>query len=158
MSLQEDNDLNGVQYALASLEGNYENFLKAEENSLDFFKNKIVGLTSIFTSIIGDGDITSLLNCKFIGKNVRVILKTLEKALGKNVNSVGISLLIAGIAMCFSISFTILLNIIINIQDPIVTGQTPNVNTDQANFNENAYNGNNGYNGYDNNPQIIPYQ
>jgi energy-coupling factor transporter transmembrane protein EcfT len=108
----------GLYIALDSLENAYTQFLRAETRALTTYKNSISSLTSIFDGILGeDGDIYSLLNCKFIGKNVKVILKYLNKSLGTNFYNLGVCLLVAGLAMCFSISFTILLNIIINTKD-----------------------------------------
>ena len=108
----------GLYIALDSLENAYTEFLRAETSALTTYKNSISSLTSIFDGILGeDGDIYSLLNCKFIGKNVKVILKYLNKSLGTNFYNLGVCLLVAGLAMCFSISFTILLNIIINTKD-----------------------------------------
>jgi hypothetical protein len=71
-------------------------------------------MTNIFEDIAGGGQLLSILNCKFIGKNVRVILRYLDKSLGKSFYNVGICLSVAGVAMFISIAFTILLNIIIN--------------------------------------------
>ena len=108
----------GLYIALDSLENAYTEFLRAETRALTTYKNSISSLTSIFDGILGeDGNIYSLLNCNFIGKNVKVILKYLNKSLGTNFYNLGVCLLVAGLAMCFSISFTILLNIIINTKD-----------------------------------------
>lgn len=108
----------GFYETLQNLDNSYTEFLRAETSALTTYKNSISSLTGIFDDILGeDGNIYSLLNCNFIGKNVKVILKYLDKSLGTNFYNLGICLLVAGLAMCFSISFTILLNIIINTKD-----------------------------------------
>ena len=104
-----------IKKALSALNTAYENFLRAETGSLDIYISTVEQLTSIFENIAGDdGNIYSILNCKFIGKNVRVLLKYLDKSLGKSFYNVGITLSVAGIGLLVSISFTILLNVIIN--------------------------------------------
>ena len=118
IEIKKQNEDDGLYKALHSLNNAYTEFLKAETSALTTYKNSISSLTSIFDGILGeDGDIYSLLNCNFIGKNVKVILKYLNKSLGTNFYNLGVCLLVAGLAMCFSISFTILLNIIINTKD-----------------------------------------
>ncbi len=118
IEIKDQTDNNGLYKALQSLEIAYTGFLRAETSALTIYRDSISSLTGIFNGILGeDGDIYSLLNCKFIGKNVKVILKYLDKSLGTNFYNLGICLLVAGLAMCFSISFTILLNIIINTKD-----------------------------------------
>ena len=55
-----------------------------------------------------------MLNCSFIRRNVKVILKYLNNWLEKDIYNAGLCLLTNGIVMCVSIAFTIFLNIIIN--------------------------------------------
>ena len=107
-----------IEEALAILDYRYTAFLRSQTDSLTVFNRTINDLTGIFNDLTGDYNIYSILNCKFIGRNVKVILKYLDKALGTNFYTVGVCLLIAGISMCISISLTILLNIIININIP----------------------------------------
>ena len=114
-----------VEKALSILNDKYTAYLTTQTGSLKVFNDTINKLTGIFTDFTGENDIYSILNCKFIGRNVKVILKYLDKALGTNFYTVGVCLLIAGISMCISISLTILLNIIININIP---GQSNNDN------------------------------
>ena len=105
-----------IENVLAILDSKYTAFLTTQTDSLTVFNRTINGLTGIFTEFAGDNDLYSILNCKFIGRNVKIILKYLDKSLGKNIYTVGICFLISGISMCFSISLTILLNIIVNIK------------------------------------------
>ena len=72
-------------------------------------------MTSLFDSFIGEnGSIFDFLQCSFIGNNLDIILKYLKEAIGSNIYSVGVFLLVAGCSMIFSIIFTILEVIIIN--------------------------------------------
>ena len=69
----------------------------------------------LFDDYIGEnGGIFDFVNCKFIGSNIKVILKNLRKGVGSTFYSVGICLILAGCSLALSISFTILLVVIIN--------------------------------------------
>jgi len=103
-----------INKALELLDDKYKEFIKAENDNLDVYKNTIEQMTQIFEDVAGGDKLLSILNCKFIGKNVRVMLRYLDKSLGKSFYNVGICLTVAGVAMFVSIAFTILLNIIIN--------------------------------------------
>ena len=103
-----------INNALTKLDVAYQNFINAENENLDVYKDTIDDLTLIFENVAGGDKLLSILNCKFIGKNVRVMLRYLDKSLGKSFYNVGICLTVAGVAMFVSIAFTILLNIIIN--------------------------------------------
>ena len=104
-----------IYNSLNSLKFNYEEFLKAETDSLTIYRNSISSLTQIFNKFSGEeGDAFSIINCKFIGKNVKVILKYLENSLGKSFYTVGICLVTSGLSLLVSISFTILLNSILS--------------------------------------------
>ena len=111
-----------IDNVLKILDDRYTKFLKSQTESLGVYNDTIAGFTDIFSKFSGDnGDIFSIINGKFIGRNVKVILKYLEKSLGNNFSSVGISLITVGLSMCISIPFTILLNLIIDSKN------TPNV-------------------------------
>ena len=158
-----------IKNALTSLDSKYDDFLREEISTLDVYQTKIESLVKIFNDVIGEeGEITDIINCKFIGKNVKVVLKLLDNSLGKDFYTVGICLLVAGLAMCFSISFTILLNIILdslknkadnnvipelegigNVQNERVGGNNP---TNQYN---NIYTGN--INSENNGDRVISY-
>ena len=113
--LSSQDSTNVINTALKSLDKKYTEFLLSETETLAIYQRTIGRLVNIFIDVVGeDKDISGIINCKFIGKNVKVILKFLEKALGSNIYTVGICLLVSGCAMCVSISFTILLNIILD--------------------------------------------
>ena len=167
-----------IENVLEILDDRYTKFLKSQTGSIDVFINTINDLTGIFIRFAGDeGGIFSMLNCLFIGKNVKVILKYLEESLGKNIYSVGVCMLITGIAMCFSIAFTILLNIIISVPDNTPSGEEipelnnngndPNVylenyaqgnyDTEKVNYAENNKQNNYNENNFDGGVRVINY-
>ena len=93
----------------------YDDYLDAENGVLTTFSTKIRDLIGIFDDFIGpNGGIFDFVNCKFIGSNVKVILKNLRKGVGNSFYSIGICLVLAGCSLAVAISFTILLVIIIN--------------------------------------------
>ena len=114
--IQEDRENNvGLVGKLNSLNESYSDLVNAELRILTVFKETISSITSLFTPFIGtNGSIFNFLNCKFIGNNLDIILKYLKEAIGSNIYSVGVFLLVAGCSMIFSIIFTILEVIIIN--------------------------------------------
>jgi hypothetical protein len=132
-----------IETVLEILNKRYTKFLEKQTGSIEVFIHTIDDLTGIFVEFSGDGGIFAMLNCLFIGRNVKVILKYLKSCLGKDIYTVGVCLLITGVAMCVSIAFTILLNIIINTADnssvegdgvPEI-GNDPNVNfNNQGNY------------------------
>ena len=105
----------GFKAKVDELGTEFKNLAGQERSVLETFKETITNLTSLFTPYIGtNGSIFNFLNCKFIGDNLDIILKYLKEAIGSNIYSVGIFLLVAGCSMIFSIIFTILEVIIIN--------------------------------------------
>ena len=137
-----------IEKVLIILDNKYTSFLTSQTGSIDVYTETIDKLTGIFIEFAGDeGGIFTILNCLFIGRNVKVILKYLKKALGTNIYTVGVCLLITGIAMCVSIAFTILLNIIINMADTISVegegvpelGNNGNINGNDPNFSPGNY-------------------
>ena len=99
-----------IKSAIDAIDGKYEAFIEAESSGLRFFHGSIAGITDIFDSLVGDEDeFLSFLNCKFMGKNIKVVLKFLEKSLGGHFKTVGICLLLSGFSLAIAIIFTILL-------------------------------------------------
>ena len=108
---------NNIITILGELKTKYDNFITIQQNTLRTFSGKIDNLVDIFNRFAGEGsdsNIYSIINCKFIGRNVKIILKNLKDSLGHSFYTVGICLEISGISMLISIAFTILLNSIIN--------------------------------------------
>ena len=104
-----------IKGAIELINGAYDTFLNIQIRSVHNFRMAIHSLTGIFSGLISpESPLSDFLNCKFIGKNIKVVLKFLESSLGGNFYSVGICLLIAGFSLAISIIFTILLIIILN--------------------------------------------
>ena len=64
----------------------------------------------------GDNDLFSFLNGKFIGTNLKIILKYLKYSLGVDLYTVGVMLIVVGCSLALSVSSTIILIVIINIE------------------------------------------
>ena len=102
---------------LNQLKGDYNNiFLKSYIDALDLFKSSIHLITRKLKDFTGDNNgLFSFIKCTFIGTNLKIMLKYLKSALGGDVKTVGICLLVVGCSLALSISATILMIIIINI-------------------------------------------
>ena len=95
----------------------YEEYLKAYLETLGFFKDVTGNLIDILERAIGtSGDTFSFLNGKFIKINLKIILKYLKYSLGEDIYTVGICLVIVGLSLILSVSSTILLIVIINVE------------------------------------------
>lgn len=100
----------GIKNAIDKSEAFYETFLTGEITGLGAFSNCIGGITGIYDDWVNENDrFLSFLNCKFMGKNIRVVLKFLGKSLGGHFKTVGICLLLSGFSLAIAIIFTILL-------------------------------------------------
>ena len=111
----EPNYPNNFKKLTNELKTKYDVFLNAELGALKIFNDTIQDLTGLFDDYIGEnGGVFDFVNCKFIGKNVNVILNNLKDCLGGDIYTVGVCLLLAGCSMALAIIFTILLIVIIN--------------------------------------------
>ena len=106
-----------VRDVIDTLQNEYYDYLDTYIIVLDFFKGVIHQITSIVREYTGDDSDSAFafLNGKFIGTNLKIILKYLKNSLGKDFYTVGICLVVVGFSLILSISSTILLIIIINI-------------------------------------------
>ena len=101
---------------LDDLKVEYTNYLGAYITALDKFGQTIASITNTIGEFIGDGsNLFGFIQCNFIGTNLKIILKYLKTALGKNIKTIGICLTVVGCSLALSISSTILLIVIINI-------------------------------------------
>ena len=109
-------DTQSFMYIMDTLKGKYNDFLDQYIKALNGFEAILSNITGKLKQYIGDGDtLFSFINGKFIGLNLKVMLKYLKTALGKDVKTIGICLDIVGCSLALSISSTILLIVIINI-------------------------------------------
>ena len=108
----------------------YLEYLSQFNLTLIVFDDIIENLMSRISQYIGnENNIFSILNGKFTQINVKIILKCLKDALGKNIFSIGLSLNIVGCALILSISSTLILLAIINeeLNQHIKTENTPGI-------------------------------
>jgi hypothetical protein len=104
-----------VKNVLENLKDHYYGYLRSYISILQFFENTIHSITGLISRYSGnDGDAFAFLNGKFIGTNLKIILKYLKHSLGEDFYTVGICLVIVGFSLILSISSTILLIVIIN--------------------------------------------
>ena len=109
------NHFGHLKKILDELSVTYGNFLDEYIRTLDFTNDIIKRFTGKIKEYTGeDGGIFSFVNCAFINTNLKIILKYLKEALGGNLYTVGICLILVGCSLILSISFTILLIIVIN--------------------------------------------
>ena len=100
---------------LTNLKTAYNNYMQSYIDMIDFLKTTIRSLIGELRDTVGNGSLFSFLNGKFIGTNIKIILKYLKYSLGQDLYTVGLCLIIVGCSLILSISSTILLNVIINI-------------------------------------------
>ena len=98
---------------LESLKVKYEEYLNTFVTVLEFFE----GITGDIINILEDGigNSNETLSGKFMKTNLKIVLKYLKYSLGEDFFTVGICLVAIGFSLIFSISCTILLIVIINL-------------------------------------------
>ena len=105
---------------LLDLKNSYGTFLQSYVDALDKFNNAISRINNKLNKYTGkNGKVFSFINCSFIGTNIKIVLKYLKEALGGDIYTIGICLILVGFSLSLSISFTILLVIIINLDNKI---------------------------------------
>ena len=108
----------------------YKEYLKGYTNVLQFVQGQIGKIMNITRDYTQEGNAFSFLNGKFIKTNLNIMLKYLENSLGNDLYTVGICLILVGCSLILSISSTILLDVIINLElkknmNPGTTGPVP---------------------------------
>ena len=105
-----------VEDKINRVETAYVQAIDAELEALNIFNKTIYELLSIFDNI-GDEEnsLFSFLQCDFIKDNTLIIFRYLQKAFGGKVQAFGIIFVFASFAMFFSIFFTILEIVILNV-------------------------------------------
>ena len=98
-----------VKKVIDELNVEYSHYLHCYIDILDFFIRTIHKITDLIRPYF------DFLNGKFIGTNLKIILKYLNHSLGTDFFTVGILLCVVGCSLILSISSTILLIVIINI-------------------------------------------
>ena len=101
---------------IKNLKTEYEKYLSGYTDVLNDFLTIIHKVTDLVREYSGDDDAFSFLNGKFIGTNLKIILKYLKYSLGVDLYTVGVCLCVVGCSLALSISSTILLIVLINIE------------------------------------------
>ena len=83
-------------------------------NALDKFNSTIHRITGKLDEYTGGAGAFSFANCNFIGTNLKIILKYLNEVFGGDIYTIGVCLILVGCSLALSISFTILLIVVIN--------------------------------------------
>ena len=114
-TIDDHDDKTSFIEVLNNLRDEYDNYLQKYIDTLYLFGSSIQSITGSLRQYSGnETSIFSLLKCNFIGTNLKIILKYLKTALGDNIKTVGICLIVAGCSLVLSISITILMIVIIN--------------------------------------------
>ena len=110
------NDEDSYKKIINDLKDEYEVFLNNYIDALDLFNKTINKITNKINEYTGEGNgLFDFIKCNFIGTNLKIILKYLKTALGSDIYTVGICLLVVGCSLILSISSTILLIVVINV-------------------------------------------
>ena len=105
----------GYKAKLDDLSQYYERFLDGYIGALKVANNTIKQVRSTIKDYTGDdGGIFSFINCGFVKTNLKIILKYLKESLGGDIYTIGVCLILVGCSLALSISFTILLIVVIN--------------------------------------------
>ena len=112
----EESNGDSIKKVITDLKTEYQGFLNEYINILNLFLEKITDITRLVREYSGTEDLFGFINGKFIGINLKIILKYLKYSLGEDFYIVGICLILVGCGLILSISSTILLLVIINIE------------------------------------------
>ena len=105
-----------VEKVITDLKTKYNTVLNGYVDVLDVFNDAIHDITNLVRQYASDDNAFSFLNGKFIGTNLKIILKYLKYSLGVDIYTVGLCLVIVGFSLILSISSTILLLVNINME------------------------------------------
>ena len=112
----EESNGDSIKKVITDLKTEYQGFLNEYINILNLFLEKITDITRLVREYSGTENLFGFINGKFIGINLKIILKYMKYSLGEDFYIVGICLILVGCGLILSISSTILLLVIINIE------------------------------------------
>ena len=114
--IKNSNTITTLEEKINRVELAYTDAIEAELDALNLFNKTIYELLSIFDNIGNEeNSLYSFLQCDFIKENILIIFRYLQKAFGGKVQAFGIIFVFASFAMFFSIFFTILEIVILNV-------------------------------------------
>ena len=112
--IDDTNNGNSILKQASNVNTAYRTYLTDTKTALDGYTLKFTPLTAIYNNFVGNGSIMGFINCAFLGKNVKVMLKYLDDSVGNQFKILGITVLFNGVVMAFSICFIIILVVIVN--------------------------------------------
>jgi hypothetical protein len=107
-------ELNSIYNQGEIINKEYISFLDKNEKIMNHYSSLLSPLIIIFDVFVGNHPITEFLNCKFLGKDIRVALYFLNNKVVNDSKNLAVVVLICGIALGISIAFIIAIIIIIN--------------------------------------------
>jgi len=110
-----EGDIKYYRQTLEDLKSAYKAYLGKYVDALDTFNNTISKITNKLDKYTGGSEMFSFINCSFVGTNLKIILKYLKEIFGGDIYTIGVCLILSGCSMALSISFTILLIVVINV-------------------------------------------
>ena len=105
---------NSITNIALNVKNAYRVFLTSAKDALNQYTIKFRPLGEIYNNFVGNGSILGVINCAFIGKNVKVLLNYLNDTIGDGFITLGVVLVVDGFIMLCNIAFTILLLSIID--------------------------------------------
>ena len=114
--IKNSNTIPDLEEKIGEVETAFNEAINSELDALEIFNSTIYDLFSIFDKY-GDEDesLFSFLECNFMRDNILIVFKCLKKAFGGKVQAFGITFVFASFSMFFSIFFTILEIVILNV-------------------------------------------
>ena len=114
--IKNSNTIPDLEEKISEVETAFNEAINSELDALEIFNSTIYDLFSIFDKY-GDEDesLFSFLECNFMRDNILIVFKYLKKAFGGKVQAFGITFVFASFSMFFSIFFTILEIVILNV-------------------------------------------
>lgn len=110
---------NSIKNQASSMKTSYETYLNNVQNALSHYTEKFQPFGALYDNLLGDGSLFSLINCAFIGKNIKVLLYYLNETLNKGFSTLGIVFILDGFLMLCLIIFSLLFLSIIDQLDTI---------------------------------------
>ena len=110
----DDTKTNSIKNQANNVKTSYRAFILKTKTILQDYINEFKPFSVFYNNFIGNGSILGVINCAFIGKNIKVLLNYLDDTINKGFFTLGIVLIVDGFIMLCCISLSILLLSIID--------------------------------------------
>ena len=110
----DDTQTNSIKNQAYIVKESYRTFISNTKTILEDYINEFRPFSILYNNFIGNGSILGVINCAFIGKNIKVLLNYLDDTINKGFFTLGIVLIVDGFVMLCCIAFSILLLSIID--------------------------------------------